>query len=178
MLWWIVVFVSSIQRLSPPHLLLSFIPHLHPCHSPYFSPPHVICFFHLYLYFSVPPCVPLHPHIWNGCDCSYWFCWWNQRNGQPISCQANRVTIIHEAVLLLCHLHPCHVCMCNAFPLLVPILHISYVHKYPSWIYGLFTTTQLRVKGRFYLLGLIWCQLLAFLHILHLCIFRQDVFFE
>lgn len=40
----IVAFVSSVQRirLSPPHFLLSFIPHLQPCHSPFLSPPHTI----------------------------------------------------------------------------------------------------------------------------------------
>lgn len=67
--------------------------------------------------FSLPPFfLFLHPHIWNGGGGSYWLFRQNQRNRQPISFQANRVTIIHEAVQLRCCLHSCHVHICRAYP--------------------------------------------------------------
>jgi len=109
---------------SPPHPLLSFISHLYPCHSPFSLPTQhhpFLFFFNLHLYFTVfvaPIFLFFHPHIWSSGDSSYWLCRQNQRNGQPISFWANRVTVIHEVAQLLRCLHHCHVWICNAFPIL------------------------------------------------------------
>lgn len=86
------------------------------------SPPHVIHsrFLQPSPLYPCPPSPhlfqPLHPFMCNGSDNSYWLRRQNQRNGQPISFQAKRVTIIHEAVQLLRRPQPCHVCICDALP--------------------------------------------------------------
>lgn len=61
-----------------------------------------------------PPLNPFHPHIWNGSGACHWLHGRNQRSVQPISFRANRVTVIHEAVQLLCRLLPRHVCIFSA----------------------------------------------------------------
>lgn len=47
--------------------------------------------------------------------------------------------------------------------ILVPILHISTVHEYPSWIYGLFTTAWSRAKAHFLSSWVIWWQIFRLL---------------
>lgn len=159
----IAAFVSTVQRiqLSPPHPLLSFILHLHPCHSSFPSPRHPLPFFSAFTSISLrpPSFQPLHPHIWNGSDTSYWLRRQNQRNRQPISFRANRVTIIHEAVQLLCRLHPCHVCICNAFP--CPCTYTAHFHS--TW------TSFLGIRFIYKSLSEIegdilyeWCQVIVF----------------
>lgn len=99
---------------SPPRRLLSLIqasPSLSllislPCprHAVRLFPPS----FHLHFLPSFPfpnLSAPFHPHIWNGSSASYWPSVGNRRSVQPIGCQANRVTLTHEAAQLLYHLH-------------------------------------------------------------------------
>ena len=154
---------TKAPALSSTSPMLSFIPHLHPCHSPFFSPstrhPFLPDFFRLHLYFSVPP-PPPPPPLHSFCpfiptsetvgDGSYWSRLQNQRSGQPISSRANRVTIIHEALQLLCRLHPlpCMHMQSSSPPLYLYCTFPS-VHEYPSWVYSLFTTARLRDKGHF-----------------------------
>lgn len=77
-------FVFRVQRirLSPPHPLPSFILHLHPCHSWFPSPSHVIgwrFFFWLHLYFFAPhhshPLIPTSEMI----ATTPIGCWQNQK---------------------------------------------------------------------------------------------------
>lgn len=131
----IVAFVSSVQSIQLPPLL-SFIPHLHPCHSPFLPPPHVI---RHHLHFS-PLSTPSSPHLK-----------WQRRLPlvQPIESEkwaANKRSGLTGSLLSMkqCNYSAVQIPAMYAYAMLslilVPILHISTVHEYPSWIYGLFTT--------------------------------------
>lgn len=56
----------------------------------------------------------------------------NRRSVQPMGCRANRVTVTHEAVQLLCRLRPRHICISAVpSPVLAPPLHGSRLHVAP-----------------------------------------------